>query len=171
MARIDWLVEGRSFGNCDYGCPCQFESLPTGGSCRGFEVFEIDSGYFDDTRLDGLRAALIYSWPGPIYEGKGQMQVVVDDRATPEQRQAVEIVLHGGETEEAANHWWVFSAMSDIHHPTIHAPITLDIDIEARRARAHIPGVLSSEGRPIVSPATGDPHRVRIDIPGGVLRT
>jgi hypothetical protein len=29
MARIDWLIVGKSFGNrnCDYGCPCQFNRL------------------------------------------------------------------------------------------------------------------------------------------------
>lgn len=170
MARTDWLIEGMSFGNCncDYGCPCQFESLPTGGSCRGFEVFEIDKGHFGSTRLDGLRAALIYDWPGPIFEGKGQMQVVIDARATPEQRQALVTILHGGETEDAANHWWVFATMSDTHHPPLSAPIDFEVDIEGRTARATIPGVMAAEGRPIVSPATGTPHRVRIDIPGGI---
>ena len=170
MARVDWLIEGRSFGNCncDYGCPCQFESLPTGGSCRGFEVFEIDSGSFGETRLDGLRAAVIYRWPGPIFEGKGELQVIVDERASPAQRLALTTVLHGGETEEAANHWWVFAAMSDTHHPPIFAAIDLDVDIGARRAQARIAGIMESEGRPIVSPATGEAHRVRIDIPGGI---
>ena len=33
MARIDWLIAGKSIGNCncDYGCPCQFESRTEGG--------------------------------------------------------------------------------------------------------------------------------------------
>jgi hypothetical protein len=31
-----------------------------------------------------------------------------------------------------------------------------------------IPGILEATGRPIVSPATGDEHRVRIDIPNGI---
>ena len=31
MAHIDWPVTGKSFGNCncDHGCPCQFDGLPT----------------------------------------------------------------------------------------------------------------------------------------------
>lgn len=170
MARIDWLIEGASFGNCncDYGCPCQFESLPTGGVCRGFEVFEIERGHFGETRLDGLRCAVIYRWPGPIFEGKGEMQVVIEERADAAQRHALETILHGGETDEAANHWWVFSTMSDTHHPTLFAPIDFTIDIAARKASASIPGILATEGRPIVSPATGGEHRVRIDIPGGI---
>jgi hypothetical protein len=170
MARIDWLIEGKSFGNCncDFGCPCQFESLPDKGNCQGFEAFEIDNGYFGDVRLDGLRAALIYSWPGPVFEGKGQMQAVIDERATEAQRAALDTILHGGETDEAANHWWVYATMSDTHHPTLFKPINLEVNVDGRTAKVSIPGILESEGRPIKSPATGQEHRVRIDIPGGI---
>jgi hypothetical protein len=170
MARIDWLIEGKSFGNCncDYGCPCQFESLPTGGRCYGFEAFEIDNGYFGEIRLEGLRAAVLYAWPGPIFEGKGELQVVIDERATPALRDALNLILHGGETEEAANHWWVYSTMADTHHPPLFAAIDFEVDIEARRGLATVPGTLQAEGRPITSPATGGEHRVRIDIPGGI---
>ena len=170
MARVDWLIVGNSFGNCncDYGCLCQFESLPTHGACSGFEILEIEQGHFGGLKLDSLRAAIIYSWPGPIVEGKGQMQVITDERANPKQREALETILHGGETEEAANHWWVYSTMSDTHHRTLYKPISFEIDIDARKAKAFIPGVLETEGRPIKSPATGQDHRVRIDIPGGI---
>ena len=47
-------------------------------------------------------------------------------------------------------------------------PIDFEADIESRTARVSIPGVLQSTGRPIVSPATGEQHRVRIDIPNGI---
>jgi hypothetical protein len=29
---------------------------------------------------------MLYAWPGPIFEGKGEMQVIVDDRADERQR-------------------------------------------------------------------------------------
>jgi len=101
MAYVDWYIEGRQFGNCncDYGCPCQFEALPTKGNCEGFEVLEIDKGHFGDVRLDGLRYAMLYAWPGPIFEGKGALQAIIDERADPAQREALETVLHGRETE------------------------------------------------------------------------
>jgi hypothetical protein len=40
MSLVDWRIEGKSFGNCNccYACPCQFESDPTQGHCRGFEA-------------------------------------------------------------------------------------------------------------------------------------
>lgn len=167
---VDWLIEGVAFGscNCDYGCPCQFESKPTHGPCRGFEVLEIERGHFGDVRLEGLRAALIYSWPGPIYEGKGEFLPVIDERADARQREALTTVLSGGETQEGATHWWVFRAMSDRVHEPLYRPIEFSIDIDARTAEVRVPGVLQSRGEPIRSPATGQPHRVRIDIPNGI---
>ncbi len=170
MANVDWYIEGIEFGNCncDYGCPCQFEALPTHGDCRRFEVIRIDRGHFGEVKLDGLNVAVLYAWPGPIFEGNGALQAIVDERADAGQRQALTKVLHGEETDEAATHWWVFRAMSSTLHETLFKPIDFEIDLEARTARVAIPGVLDSAGRPIRAPHGGGEHRVRIDIPNGM---
>jgi hypothetical protein len=167
---IDWYVEGVKFGNCncDHACPCQFESLPTHGNCLGIEIIRIDRGHFGDVKLDGLCAAVQYQWPGPIYEGKGEMQAIIDRRASPAQRAALIAITHGDETVEAATHWWVFRAMSDKVHDPLFEPIDFDIDVDARIARAGIPGILEASGRPITGPLDGKPHRVRIDLPNGM---
>ena len=167
---IDWFVEGLSYGNCscDYSCPCQFEALPTNGACRGIGVHLFERGRFGEVKLDGLKAAMLYAWPGPIYEGNGAMQAIIDERADPAQRAALGAILHGEETLEAATHWWVFRAMSSVVHNTLFRPIEIEIDIEGRRARARIAGVLDSEGMPIKSPVTGKDHRIRIDLPDGI---
>ena len=33
---IEWTIRGREFANCNcsYGCPCQFNALPTDGTCK-----------------------------------------------------------------------------------------------------------------------------------------
>jgi hypothetical protein len=167
---VDWYVEAVSFGNCncDYGCPCQFERRPTQGHCRGFEVLRIDRGHFGDVPLDGLRVALFYAFPGAVFEGGGTMQAIIDERADERQRQALATIVHGGETEEAKTHWWVYHAMCSMVHETIFAPIEFEVDIERRQAKVAIPGPLEATGRPIISPATGEEHRVRIDIPNGI---
>ena len=171
MAQVDWYMEGIEFSNCncDYACPCQFESLrPTNGNCRGFAAVQIDNGYFGDVALDGLCAALLYAWPGPIYEGNGEIQAVVDERADAKQRDALVTVLYGGETDPGATHWWVYRMMSTTVYPTIFKPIEFEVNIDRRTSRIVIPGVLDSTGRPIRSPATGAEHRVRIDLPNGI---
>ena len=170
MTRIDWYVEGIEFGscNCVYACPCQFEALPTYGNCCGFEVLRIDRGHFGSVSLDGLKVALLYAWPGPIFEGKGEMQAIVDERADSVQRDALTRIIHGEETDEGATHWWVYRSMSDTVHETLVKRIDFEVDVDGRRSRVSIPGVLESVGRPITSPATGAEHRVRIDIPNGI---
>jgi hypothetical protein len=170
MPKIDWYVEGIEFGNCncDYACPCQFESLPTHGNCRGFEVIRIDKGHFGDIKLDGLNMALIYAWPGPIFQGNGEIQAIIDERADEQHRKALATILYGGETKDEATHWWVYHAMSSRVHDPLVKPIEFEVDIDARTAKVRIPGVLEAVGGPIKSPATGRPHRVRIEIPNGI---
>ncbi len=167
---IDWYVEGVSFGNCscDYSCPCQFEARPTQGGCRGIGVFRIDRGHFGAVSLDGLKAVLCYAWPGPIHEGNGAMQAIIDERADPAQRSALRAILHGEETKDGATHWWVFRQMSSVVHETLFQPIEFEVDVDGRNARAHIPGLLQSEGQPIRSPVSGEEHRIRIDLPNGI---
>ncbi len=170
MSTVNWYVEGVEYANCncDFGCPCQFEALPTYGDCRGFEVTRIDKGHFGEVELSGLNVAMLYKWPGPIFEGKGELQVIIDERADEKQRQALETVMHGKETEEAATHWWVYCTMSNTIHDTLYKPIEYTVDIEARTARAVIPEVLESTGSPIRPPHGGGEHRARIDIPNGI---
>jgi hypothetical protein len=165
----EWYIEGIEFGscNCSYGCPCQFEALPTQGDCRGFEVVRIERGRFGEVPLDGLTVALLYAWPGPIFEGNGELQIVLDERASPAQRDALLKVLVGEETDEAATHWWVYRAMSSRVHPPLIKAIAFEVDLEGRSARVDIPGVLRSVGRPIRG-AGGQEHRVRIEIPNGI---
>jgi hypothetical protein len=167
---IEWYAEGVKFGNCscDYSCPCQFEALPTAGTCRGIEVMRIEAGRFGAVRLDGLAAALLYAWPGPIHAGDGVMQAIIDERADPAQRQALTAIVHGGETRPGATHWSVFRAMSSTVHDTLFHPIDLEIDVDGRWARASIPGLLEADGAPIRSQASGAEHRVRIDLPHGI---
>jgi hypothetical protein len=165
-----WYLSGPSFGSCNCvgGCPCQFESKPTFGDCRGFEAAEILEGHFGDTKLDGLRFVLLYAWPGPVYEGKGEMQAVIDERADAAQRNALLTILTGGETDEAATHWWVFRAMSEKFHQPLFRRIEILVDIDARVGSVSVPGVIRSTGEPIKSPVNGEPHRVRIDLPNGI---
>jgi hypothetical protein len=169
MSYVDWHVKGREFANCNcaYGCPCQFNALPTYGSCEAVCAYQIEESHFADLRLDGLNVALLYQWPGPIHEGDGAMQAVIDARADAGQRAALAKVLHGEETEPGTTAWGVFlTTMSRVHDP-IYAEIELDIDVEARRARLVVPGVIDAAGEPIRNPVTGAEHRARIDLPDG----
>jgi hypothetical protein len=166
---IEWYVKGQEFGNCNchYGCPCQFNALPTHGDCRAMSAFQIEEGRFGDVVLDGTAAAFIAAWPGPVHEGNGTMQHIVDNGASVEQRDALLRIMSGQETEPMKTMWSVFAAMTTTFLDPLVRPIEIDIDIEARRGRVSVPGVIVTTGEPIRNPVTGDEHRVRIDLPNG----
>ena len=117
--------------------------------------------------LDGLRAAGIYRWPGPVHEGNGTMQLIVDKSADAKQRDALLKIMNGEETEEFATMWFVFSAMAPNKLEPVFETIDFEVDVDARRARLVIPGIVELVGEPIKNPVTGREHRVRIDIPHG----
>lgn len=169
MTTVEWRVRGDEFTNCNcsYGCPCQFNALPTHGFCEGAIFVKIDEGHFGEVRLDGLNTTFLVHFPGAPHEGNGTMQVVVDDRADAHQRQALVKILSGEETEEMATMWWVYSAMSPNKLEPLFLPIEFEVDVESRRARVNIPGLLEASGEPIRNPVTGGEHRARIDLPAG----
>lgn len=169
MATTPWAIEASEFGNCKcaYGCPCQFNALPTHGNCRGVFGYQIHERHFGEVRLDGLRAALLCAWPGPIHEGNGTMQLVIDETADARQREALVKILLGQETDEMATIWWVVGAMCPTKLEPLFQRIEFDVAVVARRARLSIPGVVEGVGEPIRNPVTGAEHRARIDLPGG----
>lgn len=169
MATTEWRVRADEFANCNcsYGCPCQFNALPTHGFCEAACGYRIGEGHFGDVLLDGLLAAGTWQWPGAVHQGNGTMQLIIDERADARQREALVKILSGAETEPMATVWWVFGAMSPNKLPPLYLPIDFDVDVEARRARLDVPGLLEVSGEPIKNPITGAEHRARIDLPHG----
>jgi hypothetical protein len=142
--------------------------LPSRGNCRSAVGYEIEEGYFNAVRLDGLRAVLITSWPGAIHEGNGTMQVIIDERADESQRDALLKILTGAETDDMTTIWWLFSAMCPTKLEPLFLPIEVDIDVEARRGHIRVAGMMETVGEPIRNPVTGAEHRARIGMPEGV---
>jgi len=164
-----WTLRGAEFSNCncDWGCPCQFNAPSTYGFCEAIGAGHVEAGHFNDIRLDGLNFAMLYRWPGEIAEGNGRQQAIIDERADAAQREALRKIVHGESTAPGATHFFVFnSTMSEVL-PTLYAPIELEIDVEARRGRVSIPGLVEMTGGPIVDPHSGEEFRAGISLPNG----
>ncbi len=164
-----WTIRGVEYGNCncDYGCPCQFNSPTTHGNCEGVLAGHIAEGHHGDTRLDGLDFAMMFWWPGEIKDGNGRQQVIIDERADDAQRAALRRIVHGEDTKPGATHFFVYNSMVSEVLETLYAPIDLEIDVDARTARLSVAGVVESTGSPIINPFSGEPHRARINLPNG----
>ncbi len=166
---IEWRMKATELANCNcaYGCPCQFNALPTHGDCRAAVGYAIEDGNFGSAQLGGLRAVVLLSWPGAIHEGNGTMQLIIDERADAGQRDALQKILTGQETDEMATIFWVLGAMCPNKLEPLFRPIDIEIDVDARQGHFRVPGIVETVGEPIRNPVTGAEHRARIDLPDG----
>ena len=168
MAQADWRLEGEWMKNCNcaFGCPCDFNARPTNGECKGLLGMRITKGHFNTTSLDGLTFFAVVSFPGALHEGNGQLQPIIEERASPEQRDALFNIMSGQNSAEGTLFHICSLIVSKMHEP-IFAPVTFQFDEAARTARLVIPGVLETEVEPIKNPVSGAAHRVQIVMPEG----
>ena len=169
MADVSWKLKGIEYGNCNcaYGCPCQFNALPTYGNCQYVMFVRIDEGHYGDTSLDGLKCVVTGAFPGAVHEGNGTQQLIIDEAADDEQREAIRRIVYNEDTDELLTHYAIYNAMSSTVLDPVFAPIELDVDMAARTARGRVPGLVVSDAEPIRNPVTGEEHRAQIVLPDG----
>src|SRR5437870_8434078 len=101
-----WTIKGEYLENCNCEvlCPCLLGprnarggamARPTEGTCDVPVVFAVARGRFGTVALGGTHAALVVHTPGPMGEGIWTAGVYVDERATADQRRAVEASFAG----------------------------------------------------------------------------
>ncbi len=163
MAYVDWKIRTKQVGtcNCDYGCPCEFNAPPTNPTCEGVMALEITEGWFGDIRLDGLRVAGVYRWPGPVHEGKGTWWSIVDKAATEEQIDALFKIL-GGQEQEPNTGFAIYASTIEHEPDPLFADIEFEWDLEGRRGRFVVTDVMGADVEPIRNPVTGKPHFIAI---------
>lgn len=150
--------------NCAWGCPCQFNALPTHGRCEALVAVRIREGHYGSTKLDGVAFATAYWWPGAVHEGNGIVQLAIDERATAEQRTAIVNITSG---REGGTLFEIFaSVVSKVLDP-IYVPIELSSDRDRRVAELKVPGLGEFRVEPIRNPVTGEEHRALIKLPEG----
>jgi hypothetical protein len=96
----NWQISGEYFESCscDYLCPCivtGLTAMPTQGSCTVPLAFHINQGHFGGTRLDGLNFVVVVRTPEAMIKGNWQVGLIVDQRASPEQQQAIAGIATG----------------------------------------------------------------------------
>jgi len=169
MAYVDWSIKGAEISacNCEWGCPCQFNALPSHGNCRACVGMRIDEGHFGDISLDGLMFVGMFAWPKAIHEGHGEALAVIDERANPAQREALLKILSGQETEPFATIFSVVAAMTEKFHEPLFRKIEFRTDPEERIGRFSVDGIIETTVEPIRNPITKQPHRARVVLPHG----
>lgn len=93
----NWKLDGTYFEtcNCEVACPCVFLSPPTEGDCTVLLCWHIERGNFGDTALDELNVALAVHSPGKMHDGNWKAALYLDDKAAPDQNEALTRIFGG----------------------------------------------------------------------------
>ena len=166
-----WEFKSRTYDNCNcaMNCGCQFNLPTTHGHCQSAYVGTVEEGHFNETPLAGLKWAALYKWPGEVAAGNGTRLLVIDERADEAQRVGLETILSGQSCTPLSNVFSVYGSMCEEFLDTLFLPIDIEADFDARTATAHIPGVLTSRGRPLINEFSGEPFHVALARPRGSI--
>jgi hypothetical protein len=97
---MPWSVEGTYFENCncEWVCPCTVSSLTapaTQDRCQVVLFYHLDRGSVDGVDVGGLSVAVLADAPGMMTDGNWQLGLIVDERASDEQANALAGVFTG----------------------------------------------------------------------------
>ncbi len=97
---MTWQIAGDYFEtcSCDFLCPCipsNMAAAPTKGWCNFAMVFKIEKGNSDAVKLDGLSFAVIGHAPEIMGKGNWSVGLIIDERASADQKQAIMTIASG----------------------------------------------------------------------------
>jgi hypothetical protein len=100
MGEIDWALSGDYLEtcSCDYVCPCVASNLrdePTHGWCKAALLFHVKKGHYGGVSLDDLAAVVVGYIPGALVDGNWTVGLIIDKKASAEQRDALTAILTG----------------------------------------------------------------------------
>jgi len=164
-AGVAWKLKGTVIVacNCDFGCPCNFNALPSSGKCEGGWTWHVDEGTFGETSLDGLAFSVFVNWPGAIHEGNGEAVIYVDERADDDQRDAIATLVGGG----VGGPWGILAWT----WPTVHGPKAVPYEIELAdvNTRVRIGTSVEIASAPIKNPVSGAEVHPGALLPEGLI--
>jgi hypothetical protein len=145
--------------NCDWGCPCSFESPPTYGKCEGGYTWHVDSGSYQGTDLSGSNFSFFGHFPGAPHEGNGTALWVIDDSTPQERRPVIEAMI------QEASPMSIFFSLTPNFLGFTYA--SYDLHLDGIRSRMSINGIAELQLTPMKNPVTGEDELATLTKPTG----
>lgn len=163
--RTKWRlkVEHLMACNCNWGCPCSFDSPPTYGKCETALAYRVVEGKFGGVPLDGLKWILVAAWPGAIHLGNGRGAVYLDERAKGAKREALESVAMAKAGGPMKVYMSTFVSEPEVFSAKIDFRFAGKGSVFRAGKSVHV------ELEPMRNPVTGKEHRVVTLLPTGLL--
>ena len=96
----NWHIDGEYMETCNCAllCPCITSNMaarPTEGECKFAVAMRIDKGDKDGVKLDGTSFVVMAHSPGAMANGNLTVGLIVDDRASDAQVEAIKTIATG----------------------------------------------------------------------------
>lgn len=138
----NWWARGLLFENCNCQLVCpghlHFDQLCTHERCLGYWAVRVDGGQFGEVQLAGIKAVIAFDAPQHMIAGNWTEVVIIDEAASPEQRDAMLGLLTG----RAGGPWEVLAKFVGRWLEPRYLPI--EFSEEEGKKRARIPGLLET---------------------------
>jgi len=133
----NWRIDGQYMEtcNCDFLCPCivtNLAAIPTEGDCKAAIAMRIDKGQKDGVKLDGLSFIVLMHAPGAMGAGNMKVGLIVDERASAEQTEAISAIATGAAGGPMAALGPLVGSIAGVER----RPISFEIDGLKRTVRA-----------------------------------
>jgi hypothetical protein len=163
----NWNASGDWFDvcKCNIPCPCIFAQTPTYGDCDGVLAYHIKKGQYGEVSLDGLNVLGLDYFKGNVWAGETKITLAFffDERANPQQREALQMIFSGragGFMAQLAN------LIGDVRG-TEFAPIKFEIAEDLSYWSAEIPEKVMAKAEALTGPTTPPGKRVQTINPPG----
>ena len=158
----DFSLKGILLGacNCDWGCPCNFESRPTYDNCEGSYVWHVETGHYRGTPLDGCTFTFNGRFPGAPHEGNATAIVLVDEQANAQQSAALEAMVQDKPP------FSIFYSLTSTFLGFRFMPFNLKLN--GIHSSLSIPNTLELQLAPMKNPVTGLDELAILEKPTGV---
>ena len=92
-----YVLDGTLLEACSCGgpCPCWVGDDPDGGRCDSVNAYHIDRGQVGGVDVSNLSFVQVNQIPGNVLAGNWRAVFYIDDKATPEQQEAILNVFGG----------------------------------------------------------------------------
>jgi len=158
-AEAAYLLEGTLIEacSCNVLCPCWIGEDPDLGECYAIVAYHIDSGQVGGLDVSGHSLVMVTYIPGNVLAGNWEEVMLVDDQASPEQRDALVKVFTGQLGGPLADFAQLIGTVKGVES------VPISHQVQGGVGTLSIPGVVEADMEPYRSP-TGDVTTLRDSI-------
>jgi hypothetical protein len=143
---MGFLVKGDYFEtcSCDVSCPCIWLGPATQDACDLLLAWHVTQGQKDGVDVSDLNAVMAVNTPRQMTDGNWKVALYLDDRATPEQSEALGAVFSGSAGGHLAALGPLISEIAGV------APASISFNRNGRSLKATVGDLLSMESEELV---------------------